>query len=598
MQHHDAAARRSDYTYEPRGIMSNGELSTKSWTSIGPHPLHNSGSVSTMSGRINGAGTNPVTTELLCIAADAGGIWSSEDAANPVPKWEPRSDALPSLISNSYHPVAVHPGAADMFVAGMIWPSNGPQNGGVLLTTDRGKHWKTLASSQLASATWISVALNPSDADVIYASGGTLGVFKSTDRGANWTKLTALPSGFVSDLILDRGDPSGKILYASVVQGSHNGIYKSSDAGHTWHAVMTGLPAASQLSSASICLDSGPGRGFIYAAILVRQDTSDAAVLRFRTVNGGTSWTKLSPTPGTVELRQWHLALGVDPLNAEHVIVNDAYSLYESTDGGGSWTQADASASWKSFHNGFDWCGIAFDALGGALCMADQGIFRYNPSDQSWRSLVGNLAVSELYTMALDHSDAGTVYAVGQDLGSLKRTSSAGWHVLDAGIGEIGKVIVHPSNSSLLYGYNPLSGGSMVMRSTDAGTTWSTIYSTSAYTSSPSNADNTDYGRAEVTQNALVMDPADSERLLFGTDRVFSTLHASVPNPTWTAISPVFAANQWISTLTIAPSHGTVIYAATIDGHVHRTTNSGSSWALVDTGLTTRSRSPTAGSGS
>ena len=53
--------------------------------------------------------------------------------------------------------------------------------------------------------------------------------------------------------------------------------------------------------------------------------------------------------------------LGVDPGDDQHVLVNDAYALFETKDGGDTWTRADSTGGQTI---GDDWVNVGFAASG------------------------------------------------------------------------------------------------------------------------------------------------------------------------------------------------------------------------------------------
>ena len=86
---------------------------------------------------------------------------------------------------------------------------------------------------------------------------GDRGVFKTDDGGATWQKLDSgdLPSGpqaGATDVVMDPADPN--TLYVAFYQrlrrpyrfdsgGPASGLFKSTDAGRTWRRLTRGLPA-------------------------------------------------------------------------------------------------------------------------------------------------------------------------------------------------------------------------------------------------------------------------------------------------------------------------------------------------------------------
>jgi photosystem II stability/assembly factor-like uncharacterized protein len=147
---------------------------------------------------------------------------------------------------------------------GNLWGYSGDR--GLFKTTDGGENWTKLAGGLPADGKTgaIDVVMDPSNPNVLYAafyerlrrpwrfdSGGPNGgIFKTTDAGKTWIKLTAgLPSGPTGRIGLDIYRKNPKILMAIVEHGFQpaagtpdyedmsklgTGIYRSEDAGKTW----------------------------------------------------------------------------------------------------------------------------------------------------------------------------------------------------------------------------------------------------------------------------------------------------------------------------------------------------------------------------
>src|SRR5262249_55934726 len=86
----------------------------------------------------------------------------------------------------------------------------------------------------------------------------------------------------------------------------------------------------------------------------------------------------------------------------------------------------------------------------------------------------------------------------------------------------------------------------------------------------------------------FVLDPSNPNRLLLGTDHVYQSLNQGL---NWTAISIPRAGNNvingWdsnaaVTALAISPANSAVIFAATADGHIFVSTNSGGTWSQRD----------------
>ena len=83
-----------------------------------------------------------------------------------------------------------------------------------------------------AWSTVSSLAVDPNRPQTVYASGGQLGLFKSSDGGANWRPVAV---GIVDAVALDPRDPR-IVLAASATPR----VVRSTDAGRTWHAAGAG----------------------------------------------------------------------------------------------------------------------------------------------------------------------------------------------------------------------------------------------------------------------------------------------------------------------------------------------------------------------
>jgi hypothetical protein len=181
---------------------------------------------------------------------------------------------------------------------------------------------------------------------------------------------------------------------------------------------------------------------------------------------------------------------------------------------------------------------------------------------------MGNLQVSEFYTIGLDPNTASLAYAVGQDIFSEKFTGQTEWNVMEDGIGETGKIIVDPKNSSQLFGFNPLDTGNFVMQSPDAGVTWTAIFPAALLSANFLKIYNQSggYDFAYLSQKAFAMDPANPARLLVVADRVYETTNSG---STWSQISGVLSKDPnkpFVAALAIAPSDGSTVYVSTQDG--------------------------------
>ena len=240
-----------------------------------------------------------------------------------------------------------------VFVAatGSLWGPGGDR--GVYKTTDGGKTWKqVLKVDEDTGAN--DLAMDPSNNKILYASmyqrrrtaccfnggGPGSGLFKSTDGGETWTKITAAPfDGPRGRIAFDiyRRDP--RVLYA-LVEGpqatpqpggraggggqpatpSVTGFYKSTDAGATWTRVNNANPRPMYFSQ-------------------VRIDPNDDNVVYLggvdlhQTLDGG----KTMNTQAASRTHSDHHAIWVNPDNSNHVLIGNDGGLAVSYDKSKTW---------------------------------------------------------------------------------------------------------------------------------------------------------------------------------------------------------------------------------------------------------------------
>src|SRR6185295_10959904 len=83
------------------------------------------------------------------------------------------------------------------------------------------------SDSGLAASLIIDLVFQPGNSSIIYAATDT-GLFKSSDSGANWSRLPGSPPFIYSELALDPVNPA--IIYVA----TNEGVFKSTDGGNSF----------------------------------------------------------------------------------------------------------------------------------------------------------------------------------------------------------------------------------------------------------------------------------------------------------------------------------------------------------------------------
>ena len=154
--------------------------------------------------------------------------------------------------------------------------------------------WTWLGPGNIGGRTR-TIVFNPQNPSVIYAGGVSGGVWKSTDGGASWTAISDLIANLpVSALALEPGNPN--VIYAGTgegfeigsvnnvnITGAHRGlgIYKSTDGGANWTRLPGTNTADFYYINDLVVSANGPQR--VYAA------TSTGV---WRSLDGGANWTQ------------------------------------------------------------------------------------------------------------------------------------------------------------------------------------------------------------------------------------------------------------------------------------------------------------------
>jgi AraC-like DNA-binding protein/photosystem II stability/assembly factor-like uncharacterized protein len=173
------------------------------------------------------------------------------------------------------------------------------------------------------------LAASPSTASTIHAGGRC--VFKSTDRGVEWTAISpalASPGGSVTAFAESPWTPG--LLYAGTDDGR---LFVCREGGQAWSNVsssIAGVPAGSRVSR---IVPSSHEPDTAYVAF-DSSALSDSRPYLFVTNDAGRSWTSISANlpAGAVHV------VRDDPRNARLLYAGTGAGLFVSLDRGGTWT--------------------------------------------------------------------------------------------------------------------------------------------------------------------------------------------------------------------------------------------------------------------
>lgn len=208
-----------------------------------------------MSGRVGDIAVDPVKRSTWYVAAASGGVWKTTNSGTT---WAPIFDGYGSY---SIGCVAVDP--ANHLV---VWVGTGENNSqrsvgygdGLYKSIDGGASFSKVGLER--SEHIARVLIDPRNSNVVYVAaqgplwnaGGDRGLYKTTDGGKSWKAvLTVSENTGVTDVAVDPRNPD--VLYAAAYQrrrhvwtlidgGPESVIYRSTDAGQSWRKINKGLP--------------------------------------------------------------------------------------------------------------------------------------------------------------------------------------------------------------------------------------------------------------------------------------------------------------------------------------------------------------------
>ncbi len=256
---------------------------------------------SVVTGRVADVDVDPRNPSVYYVATAAGGLWKS---TNRGITFEPVFDR-----GGSFNLCCVKVDPRD---SNIVWLGTGENSNprssmygdGLYKSTDAGATWARVG---LADSEHIgNIQIDPRDSNVVYvaaqgplwSSGGDRGVYKTTDGGRTWTAvLTVGPDTGANEVYIDPQKPD--VLYAGMWQrrratgqfvggGPESGIYKSTDAGRTWTELTNGLPQG-DMGRISLAVDPKVKPTRLYAIIEALPDERGF----YRSDDEGRTWARV-----------------------------------------------------------------------------------------------------------------------------------------------------------------------------------------------------------------------------------------------------------------------------------------------------------------
>jgi photosystem II stability/assembly factor-like uncharacterized protein len=569
-------------------------ISKLHWRSIGPF----------IGGRVVAVAGAPSVPNVFYMGGVQGGVWKSTDYGSSWTnitdgKIPGTADAIGALAVAPSNSNVIYAGTGESDIR-----QDFDTGAGIYKTTNGGKTWSYAGLRETRTTMGIAIDPRNADVVYVATMGHVFkpnperGIYKTTDGGKTWRKVLFVDddTGGV-DLSMDLHHPD--TIYAAMWQaqrtpwkltsgGPGSGLYKTTDGGVHWTKI-SNKPGYAHGILGKIGVSVAQSNPRIVYSIV---QAADGGV--FRSSDGGATWKHVNDQWKLRQRAFYYTAIFADPTNPKKAYAPNVNSLYVTTDGGRVWKKIDGIPHGD---NHVVWINTDHPNIllegndGGATVSVNGG--------KTW-SRERNQPTGQIYHVSIDDQFPFHIFGASQDEGSWEYVSSSDegailfneWHPVASG--ESTFVARDPDNPLVTYGSGYYSSMLQLNRTTGE---QKNVSPWPRYMAG-NDAAQTKY-RFGWT-HPILFSPADPHELLVAAQVVFSS---SDNGETWKIISPDLTRNDPrtegpsggpvsldqtgaetfpdIASLTVSPLDKDVIWAGSADGLVHVTQDHGAHWTAV-----------------
>ena len=381
---------------DPQATIAPADFGVLKWRVVGP---------AVMGGRLDAVAGVPGDSNTIYLAHSSGGLYKSSDGGMTfAPIFDAgRSTSIGAIAVAPSNPRVLYAGTGEGFPR-----NTAALGDGVFRSDDAGKTWRSLGLSGTQHIAKIAIdPTNPNVALVAamgpeFSPGGERGIYRTSDGGRTWQRVLYVnPTTGGSDVAFNPSNPN--VVLAGTFDylrqpwtfrggGPGSGLYRSTDGGVNWTKLTDparhdGLPGGI-INRVGLSI-SAHHPNVVYAIVPTRRG------MLYRSDDGGVQWRLINADQDLVFRPFYFSQVRVDP-DRPNIVWNISGELQRSTDGGkhfhGVYAGGDNHDLWIDPNNPKR-----------VLLGSDMGFDFSNDDGKTW-SFVDTVPFAQIYRVGYDRA--------------------------------------------------------------------------------------------------------------------------------------------------------------------------------------------------
>lgn len=520
------------------------------WEALGPKNI---------GGRTLCLAINPLDTNVLWLGSASGGIWKSTTAGRGAEAWQRVETGFPvlgvsAIALDPSNPNIVYAGTGEVYNVENSAPNvavrvtRGTYGIGILKSTDGGATWSKSLDWAYGDLRGVQdIKINPLRPATVLAAT-TEGLLRSWDAGATWHVIH--DRRMAVDIEIHPTDTNRIfVTHGSLDDQAISGVFRSTNGGANFTQMTNGLPGSYSGKTLLTVCTSQPN--IMYASV----GEAFAQKGLYKTVNGGNSWA-LASNKDVCTYQGWYshdvivhptdpntfIWVGIDAWKSEDSGANVEHKTYWY-----NWYFGNVPAGGPEGPPDYVHADIhrAYYVLGDAnkvYVVSDGGLFVSYDGGESWEGRNGGYQTQQFYAN-LGNSTSNPNRAIGgmQDNSTAIYEGDPSWTRVLGGDGEC--AAVNPVNDQIMYGSSQYLN---LYKSLDAGQNWYNI-------GAEINEDAAFNGPFEIA-------PSNPDILYAGAQSLW---RSDDGGESWYSLAQSFAESDVVLTIAINPTNPDIVYCST-----------------------------------